>query len=78
MCVGAVINYSAVMPASLYNNQSQIHQSVGGYNHSSEINMDPIGGGIIDNRNGTGKWRYFSMFMQISIDSTEKIQVYRN
>ena len=54
MCVGAVINYSAVMPASLYNNQSQIHQSVGGYNHSSEINMDPIGGGILDNRNGTG------------------------
>ena len=41
------------MPASLYNSQSQIHQSVGGYN-SSEINMDQVGGGIMDNRNGTG------------------------
>ena len=70
MCVGAVIYYSAVMPASLYNNQSQIHQSVGGYNHSSEINMDPIGGGIIDNLNGSGKWKLFSRLIQISIYST--------
>ena len=45
------------MPASLYNSQSQIHQSVGGYN-SSEINMDQVGGGIMDNRNGTGMWRF--------------------
>ena len=43
------------MPASLYN-QSQIHQSVGGYNNSSELSMDPIGGGLIDNRNGGGTY----------------------
>ena len=47
------------MPASLYN-QSQIHQSVGGYNNTSELNMDPIGGGLIDNRNGTGLYFSFS------------------
>ena len=41
------------MPASLYN-QSHIHQSVGGCNNSSELSMDPIGGGLVDNRNGTG------------------------
>ena len=41
------------MPASLYN-QSQIHQSVGGFNNTSELNMDHIGGGLIDNRNGSG------------------------
>merc|ERR1712223_458305 len=47
------ISNTAVMPASLYN-QSQIHQSVGGFNNTSELNMDHIGGGLIDNRNGSG------------------------
>ena len=55
MLIGVSNNYSAVMPASLYNHQSQVQQSVGGYT-SSEMNMDPGGGGIIDNRNGAGMY----------------------
>ena len=42
------------MPASLYNHQSQVHQSLGGYT-LSEINMDPGGCGIMDSRSGAGK-----------------------
>ena len=59
------INISAVMPASLY---SQVHQSSVGAGtgftlpSSSEITMDPGGGGMIDARSGGGMCikNYFS------------------